>query len=109
MPAPIRTHVNPAHDFAAADALFSGVIRLMAPFWSSSPQRPQLRRSVYHESTSAWVGIRWSDCPAAVEPANAFALVIYGIGTAMFYASWYALLSPIVLEAFRGRGPRPRR
>lgn len=49
------------------------------------------------------VTVAGSLSPVAVEPANAFALVIYGIGTAMFYASWYALLSPIVLEAFRGR------
>ncbi len=29
----------------AAAARFSGVMRLIAPRWSSSPQRPQLRRS----------------------------------------------------------------
>jgi len=56
---------RPVRTRPAAAALFSGVIKLMAPLWSSAPQRPQLRRSVYHDLTSAAVGIRGSDCPAA--------------------------------------------
>ena len=56
--------LRPLATSPAAAALFSGVIRLTAPFSSSSPQRPQLRRSVYHDSTSAWDGMRGSACAA---------------------------------------------
>ena len=41
--------------------------------------------------------------PDAVEQVNVLALVIYGTGTGMFYVSWFALLSPIVPDAYRGR------
>ena len=39
--------VRPVRTSRAAAARFSGVIRLTAPTWSSSPQRPQLRRLRY--------------------------------------------------------------
>ena len=59
----------------AAAALFSSVIRLMAPFSSSSPHRPQLRRSVNHDCTSSSDGIRGSDwaAPAGAPAARAAA------------------------------------
>src|SRR5579883_511566 len=46
---PLRT------SFAAATR-FSGVIRLIAPFWSSAPQRFQLFFSRIQESTSSLLG-----------------------------------------------------
>src|SRR5215475_5084998 len=46
---PLRTN-------RAAAARLAGVMRLIAPTWSSFPQRPQFRRSRMYERTSASVG-----------------------------------------------------
>ena len=49
-----RAHetVRPARTVAAAAAVTSGVMRLSAPSWSSSPQRPQLDRVEWRARTS---------------------------------------------------------
>src|ERR1039458_8724399 len=50
-----RAHetVRPTRTVAAAAAVTSGVIRLSAPSWSSSPQRPQLVRLSWRGRTSS--------------------------------------------------------
>ena len=45
--------VRPVRTVAAAAAVTSGVIRLSAPSWSSSPQRPQLESVSWNARTSA--------------------------------------------------------
>ena len=58
--------VRPVLTRDVAARRFWAVIRFTAPISSSSPHRPQLRRVVYHSSTSAWVGNRGSDACAVV-------------------------------------------
>ena len=46
---------SPVSTSAAACRRFASVMRLAAPIWSSSPQRPQFDSSVIHWSNSARV------------------------------------------------------
>ena len=46
---------RPVRTVAAAAAVTAGVIRLSAPSWSSSPQRPQLERVWWKARTSVAV------------------------------------------------------
>ena len=64
---------------ASAARRLSGVIRLTAPSWSSSPQRPQLESPVIQVSTVSAVTVR--DACASIAGAAAISVATTALAT----------------------------